>query len=119
MPIFIRRIIFVLIILGLGYWIYRGISERIHNFSKDTLQNTWEVTEIKSASLDEILDKEIIIEKKIIITNPEIKQPTESFVEKEKIVEENIVEEKIEVPVKSAKKKTTTSSSDILWELFK
>ncbi len=124
MPTLLKRIIFVAILLSIAYAIYRLIDRQWANDLKENVVTTTQETaksfgfdkdEIEEifnpvidSSTESLWDKpEVVMEKNIVVTDPEIKEPVET----QPIIEKTTT--------KISPKKTTTSSSNVLFQLFK
>lgn len=120
MSTLIKRIIFIVILLSIWYCIYRLFDRQWANELKDDIINkTQETTESfidDTQELKEQFDQNlensvletyswVITEQNIIVNDPEIKEP---------IVQPTIIKK-----TSTNKPKTTSSSSNILFELFK
>lgn len=130
MSTLLKRILFIVILLWIAYGIYRIIDRPGANELKEnvvtTTQDTARSFGFDKSEIEEIFDPvvdkaseslwdpvEIVTEKNIIITNPEIKEPI--IVEQKPIVEKEV---KV-IKKKATTKKTTSSSSNVLFQLFK
>lgn len=124
MSTLLKRIIFVAILIWIAYGIYRLIDRqwaselkenvvtttqetaRSFGFDKDDVEELFDpVIDTSSESLWE--EPEIVSEKNIVVTDPEIKEPE---------IKEPVV---TQPTVKTTPKKTSTSSSNVLFQLFK
>lgn len=122
MPTLLKRIIFVAILLSIAYGVYRLIDRQWANDLKENVVTTTqetaksfgfdkdEVEEIFNpvidSSTESLWDKpEVVTEKNIVVTDPEIKEPTTT----QPTMKTNT----------TTTKKATTSSSNILFQLFK
>lgn len=118
MSTLLKRIIFVAILLWIAYGIYRLIDRQWASELKENVVTTTqetaksfgfdkdEVEELFDPVIDTSLESlweesEIVSEKSIVVTDPEIKEPV------------------IVKPTTTTTKSTTTSSSNILFQLFK
>jgi hypothetical protein len=127
MSTLIRRIIFIAIILGIIYWIYwlidRKWADDLREDVINTTQKTVESLGGESINQEDIIEpvvdgtteslwsyEEILPEKNIVVTDPEIKEP---------VVTQSTNTITKTTTTKTTTKKTTTSSSNILFQLFK
>lgn len=122
MSTLLKRILFITIVLAIAYGIYwlidrQGADElkddivtktqkTVENFVDTTTENV--LQPVSDASVESLWDyNEILPEKNIVVTNPEIKEP---------VVQEPVKTTSVKT---SSPKKASTSSSNILFQLFK
>jgi len=130
MSTLLKRMIFVAILLWIAYAIYRLIDRQWASELKDNVVTTTQET-AKSFGFDKdeveelfnpVIDTsseslweepEIVSEKSIVVTDPEIKEPV--------VVQQTTtttITTKPTIKTTTTKKTTTTSSSNVLFELF-
>lgn len=130
MSTLIKRILFIAIILGIVYWIYWLIDRKWADDLKDdiitTTQKTVESLGGETTNQEDTNEsvfgttteslwnyEEIVSEKSIVVTDPEIKEP---------VVPQTTTETTTKITTTkttTTPTKTTSSSSNILFQLFK
>ena len=127
MSTLLKRIIFVVILVWIAYGIYRLIDRQWASELKENVVTTTQETarsfgfdkDDVEELFDPVIDKnseylweepEIVSEKNIVVTDPEIKEPE---------IKEPVATQPTAKTTTTTTKKTTTSSSNILFQLFK
>lgn len=130
----IKRIVFVLIILGIIYWVYWLIDRPgADKLKEDTINTTQEITEsfgLNKKDIDDIFDEnsdnqlkiepEFFVEK-VVVEEAKIETPEEiKEVEKESVHEtKTTTETQTKTTTKTTTKSTNTKETNILQQLFK
>lgn len=128
MTTLIKRIIFIVILLGIAYGIYWLIDRKWADELKENIVTTTQKT-VESlittwsswgnfATTEEFFDssEEIIIEKNIIVNDPKIEEPTNTI---NTFSPTPAPTTKKTTPSTSSSSTTKSSSSNILFDLFK
>lgn len=124
MSTLLKRILFIVIILWIAYGIYWLIDRKwADELKEDFVTTTQETVESLKSVKDNVVSdseeslgdvSEIIEEKKIIVTDPEIQEPVIVQPTTKTTITKTTTTKTTTTPIK-----TTSSSSNILFQLFK
>lgn len=124
MSTLLKRIIFIAIILGIAYGIYwlidrKWADELKQNIVTTTQKTVESLTATGNTDSGEIIDtpKEIVVEKNIVVSDPEIKEPVTTPTPAKTTIPTTT--KKTTTTPSSPTKSTTSSSSNVLFDLFK